>query len=284
MFDNYPAQPANNAAPLPNSAPPAAQTPALDMFATIGNSNPSQSVPQSAPQIYGPQQFSSMPGAKLSQPSESSGSFKFLIIGLVTLLLVLGGGVAAYQIILKPKFQNIAQTPASPDQKNDPVSLTDEVPAVGTAEATPDSNSSSSEPLVTEITNDTQIIPAPSEMPVASTNTNPVAAEPTPPPAPKLDTDNDGLLDDAEILTGTNPTLSDTDADNLSDGLELNQYKTDPLAKDTDNDGLTDGEEINTYQTDPLTKDTDGDTYNDGQEVKNGYNPNGPGRLLITKN
>ena len=33
------------------------------------------------------------------------------------------------------------------------------------------------------------------------------------------------------------------------------------------------------YQTDPEKADTDGDGYLDGQEVKNGYNPNGPGKL-----
>ena len=43
---------------------------------------------------------------------------------------------------------------------------------------------------------------------------------------------------------------------------------------------MFDGEEVNTYHTDPLRADTDGDTYSDGDEVKNGYNPNGPGKLL----
>jgi hypothetical protein len=71
-----------------------------------------------------------------------------------------------------------------------------------------------------------------------------------------LDTDGDGLKDDEEEKIGTDPTKSDTDAD-----------------------GLSDFEEANTWQTNPLKADTDGDGYPDGVEVKNGYNPNGEGKL-----
>lgn len=49
---------------------------------------------------------------------------------------------------------------------------------------------------------------------------------------------------------------------------------------DSDNDGLTDVLEKK-YGSDPKKKDTDGDGYSDGEEVKNGYNPNGPGKLTI---
>ncbi|MCK5416422.1 hypothetical protein KAI92_03275 [Candidatus Parcubacteria bacterium] len=51
---------------------------------------------------------------------------------------------------------------------------------------------------------------------------------------------------------------------------------------DFDNDGLTDGEE-NIYGTDASNPDTDGDGYLDGDEIKKGYNPNGEGKLDITK-
>lgn len=47
---------------------------------------------------------------------------------------------------------------------------------------------------------------------------------------------------------------------------------------DDDKDGLTNKEEL-LYKTDHLNPDTDGDGYIDGDEVKNGYNPNGAGRL-----
>lgn len=48
---------------------------------------------------------------------------------------------------------------------------------------------------------------------------------------------------------------------------------------DTDNDGLTNFEEEFLYGTNPTVVDTDADTYPDGEEVKNGYNPNGPGKM-----
>ncbi|OGF27814.1 hypothetical protein A2331_06940 [Candidatus Falkowbacteria bacterium RIFOXYB2_FULL_34_18] len=71
-----------------------------------------------------------------------------------------------------------------------------------------------------------------------------------------LDTDQDGLTDEEEL------------------GLGLNINKN-----DSDDDGLFDREELRVYKTDPLNKDTDGDGYLDGAEVKNGFNPNGAGRL-----
>ncbi|MDQ3411650.1 MAG: thrombospondin type 3 repeat-containing protein, partial [Chloroflexota bacterium] len=72
---------------------------------------------------------------------------------------------------------------------------------------------------------------------------------PTPNPA-TLDSDGDGLTDDAERnIRGTNPTLWDTDGDGISDGTET-QAGTDPLtpntataAVDSDSDGLPDADE-----------------------------------------
>ncbi|MFH0814602.1 MAG: hypothetical protein V1902_00700 [Candidatus Falkowbacteria bacterium] len=75
------------------------------------------------------------------------------------------------------------------------------------------------------------------------------------------------------------PTVVDSDADGLVDSEELT-YGTNPQKADSDDDGLTDKEEVKIYQTDPLNADTDGDKYPDGEEVKNGYNPNGAGKLL----
>jgi hypothetical protein len=65
------------------------------------------------------------------------------------------------------------------------------------------------------------------------------------------DDDNDGLSDSAEAALGTDPLISDTDTDNLSDGDEHNIHATDPLLLDTDSDGAGDGVEI-AYGTDPL--------------------------------
>jgi competence protein ComGC len=49
---------------------------------------------------------------------------------------------------------------------------------------------------------------------------------------------------------------------------------------DSDKDGLSDFEEISKYNADPFNFDTDGDGYKDGDEVKNGFNPNGEGKLI----
>lgn len=71
-----------------------------------------------------------------------------------------------------------------------------------------------------------------------------------------LDSDNDGVPDQEEIIRG------------------MNIY-----SNDSDGDGLNDREEIYVYNTDPTNPDTDGDGFLDGDEVKAGFNPNGPGRL-----
>jgi outer membrane protein OmpA-like peptidoglycan-associated protein len=82
-----------------------------------------------------------------------------------------------------------------------------------------------------------------------------------------LDTDGDGLVDEAETQAGTNPFKADTDGDGLTDGEELRTYHTDPLNRDTDYDGLTDGAEIHTHRTNPLLRDTDQGRVADGHEV-----------------
>ena len=74
------------------------------------------------------------------------------------------------------------------------------------------------------------------------------------------DTDNDGLLDGAEVdVHDTIPTLVDSDGDGLSDSREVNDALTNPRDPDTDKDGLNDGDEVDQFGTDPLVADTDGD-------------------------
>jgi len=70
----------------------------------------------------------------------------------------------------------------------------------------------------------------------------------------------------------------DTDKDGLDDIREA-QLKTDPSKSDTDGDELSDGDEVLYWKTDPLKADTDGDTFLDGREIKFGYNPLGAGKL-----
>lgn len=81
------------------------------------------------------------------------------------------------------------------------------------------------------------------------------------------DLDDDGIMNSVEDNIGTDKNNPDTDADGLSDGKEVEKYKTDPLNADTDTDGLNDGAEVKDYKTDPLNADTDTDGLNDGAEV-----------------
>lgn len=71
----------------------------------------------------------------------------------------------------------------------------------------------------------------------------------------------------------------DTDKDGLMDNDEI-KFGTDPKLIDTDGDGLTDMEEVIKYKTNPRNSDSDRDSYKDGEEIKNGYNPNGAGKLI----
>lgn len=84
--------------------------------------------------------------------------------------------------------------------------------------------------------------------------------------------DQDDVID-KELLN------ADQDNDSLTD-QEERELGTDPNKADTDDDGLFDREEVKVYKTNPLDRDTDKDGYMDGAEVKNGYNPNGEGKLF----
>jgi WD40 repeat protein len=123
------------------------------------------------------------------------------------------------------------------------------------------------------------------------------------------DFDSDGLSNDIEIATGTDPYDDDTDDDGLLDGpgsgedLNANGVvdagETDPRNPDTDGDGILDGTEkglsspegngtdLNVFvpdsdpstTTDPTNADTDGDGIPDGQEDINKNGRVDPGEL-----
>lgn len=88
------------------------------------------------------------------------------------------------------------------------------------------------------------------------------------------DPDNDGLRTYQELIlyAGLNPNSADTDDDSLLDGAEI-LNGTDYLSPDTDSDQLSDGDEVLVYGTDPLNADTDGDGFSDSMEVRLGSNP-----------
>jgi|GEM_PF-664642 hypothetical protein len=80
------------------------------------------------------------------------------------------------------------------------------------------------------------------------------------------------------VLFGSNSTV-DSDNDGLTDQEET-QLGANLNNPDVDGDGLSDGDEVKTWHTNPLVADTDGDGFTDGMEIMNGYNPNGPGKLI----
>lgn len=88
--------------------------------------------------------------------------------------------------------------------------------------------------------------------------------------------DGDILTNFQELNAGTDPTLADSDMDELDDHVELAfNEPTDPNNPDTDGDGLTDGEEVNgAPSSNPLLADTDSDGFGDAFEVRVGSNPN----------
>lgn len=80
------------------------------------------------------------------------------------------------------------------------------------------------------------------------------------------DLDYDGLTNKQEKEYNTNPLLSDSDMDGLSDYEEIFTYKTDPNKKDTDGDGLNDYDEIE-LGLDPLKNDSKNDGILDGDRI-----------------
>ena len=88
------------------------------------------------------------------------------------------------------------------------------------------------------------------------------------------DLDSDGVNNQAEFLNLSNPTLADTDSDQLTDSQEIVTWHTNPAKADTDGDGLGDYAEVITHHSDPLDTDSDNDTYTDLIEVLYGGNPN----------
>lgn len=109
------------------------------------------------------------------------------------------------------------------------------------------------------------------------------------------DSDMDGIPDNIEYISCTNPDDADTDDDGIVDGDEdinhngiVDTGETDPCDADTDNDGIQDGTELGVTTghadtggtfipdadggatvTDPLNPDSDGDGVKDGMEDKN---------------
>ena len=87
----------------------------------------------------------------------------------------------------------------------------------------------------------------------------------------------DGLNDLMEYKQGTDPTLSDTDGDELTDGQEVLIYHSSPLKTDSDSDGMPDGWEVahglNPASATDVMGDPDNDGYGNVYEYADGSDP-----------
>lgn len=113
-----------------------------------------------------------------------------------------------------------------------------------------------------------------------------------------MDMDSDGLTDEEEMETGTDPMDADTDDDGVPDGYEVHNFGTSPFAIDTDEDSIQDGTELGytkagphtdllvfipdldpASRTNPLAVDSDKDGYRDQEEDLNGNGRVDPGEF-----
>lgn len=119
------------------------------------------------------------------------------------------------------------------------------------------------------------------ETPINENNAEiPALEEPQTTPAPVITpTPVEASTTTEATSTISAPIVKDADADGLSDEEEIS-LGTNINNIDTDADGLSDYDEVKVYRTNPKIVDTDGDGYKDGDEVKNGFNPNGAGKLV----
>jgi hypothetical protein len=187
----------------------------------------------------------SVPDYEIDHDEKSVGGgkgFKIAVVGMVVVIVGLLGFLAYSKFFKADTNEQVVATNLKTDNTNKtPAATTVEVPTT---------------PITTEEPAFTTTTPVASE-----TSTTTSAAE------------NNGATSSEAVILAT-----DSDSDGLTDDEEL-IAKTNINLIDTDNDGLSDYEEIKIYQTNPLMIDSDGDKFSDGEEVRNGYNPNGAGKL-----
>ena len=272
MFDNLSNKPLDDIfADTENSATPA---PTAPQGARPVGVNPTlmTSQPPMAPMTQGPGGIDPLLVEEpIGSGSKIAKAIKTLFVIIIVLVIVAAGGYLVYQ-----KFLNVAP-------------LTD-YPAISTNQQAGTVNSPT-----------TGLIPS-SSVPAAILNNTPTTSDnlsgsnlfdgsvsssaPVASSSASTSTNRDSslLLPPSSILEKPITTSSYTAL--LKNPKPLSQLTAAEITKlkatDTDKDTLSDYNEIYVYKTDPFNPDTDGDGFKDGAEVKNGYNPNGPGKLPAT--
>jgi hypothetical protein len=232
------------------------------------NKQGKQTVPgaQEPIDIFSEADASAPTGGEIIEEGVKTGGFPVKMIGIILGGVVVVGviGFGVYQFVLK------GQAPApAPSEEILPFE-----------EAFPSEEPAAQEQAMEEITGilptqETDIVTAPLEGAPVSAQSGTTQSSEIVPVAPSSIPQAPAPISAPSAIASS----VDTDGDGLTDAEEA-QYGTDPNVVDTDNDGLSDREEIQVYKTDPLNPDSDGDGFSDGMEVKNGYNPNGQGKLI----
>lgn len=200
---------------------------------------------------------SGIPKEQMSGARSLPFPFKKLIIIIIISIAIIGGAIGAFAL-----WQKNNSAPAETPVLGQPA---DNTPSVDSTPAQDESAQTPDEPLLNTVA------PSDSETGNTSGDNNSIGNF--------IKDFQQRSVDNVLDPLAPNPALVDSDQDGLTDAQEFEQG-TNPRLVDSDNDGLSDWEEVAIFGTDPLNRDTDSDTYLDGEEVQNGYNPNGPGKLL----
>ncbi len=239
MQPNNPQAPTMNMGNQPQVSPMSAPTDPMMGAAQPGQWNPAQ------PDMMGTSPMPSMgagvdPMAGMGAVAAEGGKTKkiVIIVGLVIgVLILVGGGYYLYQFYNSDSTENTNTTPttnSSTTNTQNPKPQTNTTPRPTTnANTTPTTPTSNTNTTPTTPATNTNTVPT---TPTTNTNTTPNVGTVT---LPNTNTNT------APPVTNTSPDLSkiDTDGDGLSDQAEAD-YGTDPRRADTDGDGYRDKEEI----------------------------------------
>ncbi|MFH1412685.1 MAG: hypothetical protein ABIG10_01505 [bacterium] len=221
MFENrQPAQPGQgnvqSAQIFPQVPVPGTNKSAEDIFADV--ERPPAGLARETQQMQPPARPGPRQPLSIEPPMKTGGTLKYLVLGIITLIVVLVAGVFIYQKVLKPRFEQA-------NEINDT-----------SADITEQDEFYIQDIEIDEFEEEAELGDDLMEEEELST----IAEE----PEDTADYDGDGLTDEQEAELGTNRFLVDSDDDGLSDKEEIEFYNTNPLDPDTDGDTYLDGQEV----------------------------------------